>query len=158
MDWNTIYEAIAPYLGTTTIATGLITIFAVIIRFISFMKQAKQALSSTESEAIKAFKKAIPESLYLQVETLTKKELAAIVEQIKALVDEKFLAQIKANTELTQAIAKALLSQKAIPDSAKKELAELLEIQPKNTVDTMKVELLPIATEKEVNTTAYPVI
>ena len=51
----------------------------VILKTVSFLKQAKATLSGTESEAVKAFKKAIPESLYLQVEALTKKELGAIV-------------------------------------------------------------------------------
>lgn len=158
MDWNAIYEAVSPYLGTTTIAAGIIAVLTLICKFVSFMKQAKAALSSTESEAIKAFKKAIPESLYLQVETLTKKELTAIVEEIKTLVDEKFLAQIKANTELTQAVAKALMSLKAMPDSTKEEIGKLLDIKPKDTKEAMKVELLPVEEETKEKTAAYPLM
>lgn len=157
MDWDTIYEAIAPYLGTTTIATGLIAVFAAIIKFVSFMKQAKAALSNTESEAVKAFKKAIPETMYLQIEALTKQELGAITEHFKQMIDEKFLSQIKANTELTQAVAKALMSLKALPDSTKEEIGKLLNVKPSDTVQAMKVELLPIEEDKE-KTTAYPVI
>lgn len=41
MDWNTIYEAIAPYLGTTTIAIGLIAVFAAIIKFDFFYETGK---------------------------------------------------------------------------------------------------------------------
>ena len=159
MDWNTIYEAVSPYLGTTTIAAGLIAVLTVILKTVSFLKQAKATLSGTESEAVKAFKKAIPESLYLQVEALTKKELGAITEHIKEIVDEKFLAQIKANTELTQAVAKALMSLKAMPDSTKEEIGKLLDIKPTDTKEQIKVELLPIAEEKKTEKqTAYPVL
>lgn len=159
MDWNTIYNAVSPYLGTTTITAGIIAVLTVIIKAISFLKQARAALASTESEAVKAFKKAIPESLYVQVETLTKKELGAITEHIKELVDENFLAQIKANTELTQAVAKALMSLKAMPDSTKEELGKLLELKPTDTAEAMKVELLPSEPEeKNEKQTAYPVI
>ena len=93
------------------------------------------------------------------METLTKKELGAITEHIKELVDEKFLAQIKANTELTQAVAKALMSLKAMPDSTKEELGKLLELKPTDTAEAMKVELLPSEPEeKNEKQTAYPVI
>lgn len=158
MDWNTIYEAIAPYLGTTTIAAGLIAVLTVILKAVAFLKQAKATLSSTESEAVKAFKKAIPENLYLQIETITKKELGAITEHFKEIIDEKFLAQIKANTELTQAVAKALMSLKAMPDSTKEEIGKLLDIKPTDTVQALKVELLPAEEVKETKTTAYPVL
>lgn len=83
MDWNTIYEAVSPYLGTTTITAGIVAVLTFIFKFRSLMKQAKAALSSTTIAAEKALKKAIPKNLYLQVETLTKKELAVIVEEIK---------------------------------------------------------------------------
>lgn len=123
------------------------------------MKQAKAALSNTESEAVKAFKKAIPETMYLQIEALTKQELGAITEHFKQMIDEKFLSQIKANTELTQAVAKALMSLKALPDSTKEEIGKLLNVKPSDTVQAMKVELLPIAEEKKTEKqTAYPVL
>lgn len=158
MDWNTIYEAVSPYLGTTTITAGIVAVLTFIFKFRSLMKQAKAALSSTTIAAEKALKKAIPKNLYLQVETLTKKELAVIVEEIKTLVDEKFLAQIKANTELTQAVAKALMSLKAMPDSTKEEIGKLLDIKPTDTKEAMKVELLPVEEETKEKTAAYPLI
>lgn len=158
MDWNTIYEAVSPYLGTIMIAAEIIAVLTLIFKFVSFIKQAKAALLSTEREAIKVVKKAIPESLYLKVESLTKKELGEITEHFKELIDEKFLAQIKANTELTQAVAKALMSLKAMPDSTKAEIGKLLDIKPTDTKEAMKVELLPVEEETKEKTAAYPLI
>jgi len=143
MDFNAIYEAAKPYIGTGAIASAIVTVIAFAIKVIGVIKELRASLVSTESEAIKAFKKAIPESLYVSVESLTKAELAKIKEEIAKLVDEKFLKQIKANTELTQAIAVALFSMKAIPDSAKEKITGLLKLKEPKTTESLKVELLP---------------
>ena len=147
MDFNAIYEVVKPYLGTGAIASGIITVIALAIKVIGVIKELRTSFSDTESEAIKAFKKAIPESLYVSVESLTKAELAKIKDEIAKLVDEKFLKQIKANTELTESIAAALLTMKAIPDSAKEKIAELLELKEPKTTESLKVELLPTEPE-----------
>lgn len=147
MDFNAIYEAAKPYLGTGAIASAIVTIIAFAIKVIGVIKELRTSLASTESEAIKAFKKAIPESLYVSVESLTKAELAKIKDEIAKIVDEKFLKQIKENTELTQAIAAAILSMKAIPDSAKEKITEILELKEPKTTESLKLELLPTEPE-----------
>lgn len=148
MDWNTIYEVIKPYLGTGAIASGVITILFFAFKVLNVIKEMKGAFSSTENEMLKAFKNAMPKELYVSLETLTKTELAKIVQQIKQMVDERFTSQIKANTELTQAIASALITMKAIPDSSKKEIAKLLEIKEVNTTESLKVELIQVEDKK----------
>ena len=150
MDFNTIYEVIKPYLGTGAIASGILAIFVFALKVLGVVKEIKTTFTSTENEAINAFKKAIPKELYLSIETITKTELAKIIEGIKQVVDQKFLSQIKANTELTQAIASALITMKAIPDSSKKEIAKLLEIKDVETTESLIVELLPIEETKPV--------
>ena len=102
--------------------------------------------NETENEALKAFKQAIPKELYVNIESLAKQEFEKIVTEIKAIVDEKFLSQIKANTELMEAMAQALCSMKSIPDSHKKAISKLLEIKPETT-ESLKVELLPVDNE-----------
>ena len=158
MDFNTIYETVAPYLGTTTIAGLIIFVITVAVKLKQLFQRSGVSLKNLETEVATAFKKALPDKLYIEVEALTKKELGAITEHIKEVVDEKFLAQIKANTELTQAIAKALLSQKAIPDSAKEEIAALLEVEPTDTTQALKVELIKTEEKEKKETKAYPVM
>ena len=156
MDFNSIYETIAPYLSTGAIASAIIAIIGIVIKFARVMKDIKGSFSSTESEALKAFKKAIPESLYINLETITKTELAKIKEEFSAFIDEKFLAQIKANTELTQAIAAALCSMRSIPDSQKEIIKGLLELEEPKTTESLKVELIPTAEEQpQINNNIY---
>ena len=149
MDFNAIYQAIVPYLGTGAIATTIVTILALAFKVLKITKEAKSTFSNTHAESIAAFKKAIPESLYVSLESITKSELSKIITKIEEAVENKFLSQIKANTELTQAIASALVSLKAIPDSAKVKIAELLDIPEVETTESLKIDLLPVEeTEK----------
>lgn len=143
MDFNTIYEAVAPYLGTSAIVSVIIAVISIAAKFARVIKDIKSSFSTTESEALKAFKKAIPDNLYINLETITKAELAKIKEEFAAFIDEKFLAQIKANTELTQAIAAALCSMRSIPDSQKEIIKGLLELDEPKTTESLKVELIP---------------
>ena len=155
MDFNSIYETIAPYLSTGAIASAIIAIIGIVIKFARVMKDIKGSFSNTESEALKAFKKAIPESLYINLETITKTELAKIKEEFSAFIDEKFLAQIKANTELTQAIAAALCSMRSIPDSQKEIIKGLLELEEPKTTESLKVELIPTSEEQPQTSNIY---
>lgn len=150
MDFNTIYETIKPYLGTGAIASAIITVLALAVKVLGVIKDIKKTYANTENEALNAFKKAIPNELYVSIEKLAKDELNKILDKVKEVVDEQFLTQIKANTELTQAIANALITMKTIPDSAKKKIAELLEIKEVKTTESLKVELLTGETETKV--------
>ena len=144
MDFNAIYQSIAPYFGTGAMATAIITIITLAFKVLSLCKDARTTFSNTHAESIEAFKKAIPSSLYLSLESLTKSELSKIITQIKDAIDERFLSQIKSNTEITQAIAQALISMKAIPDSAKLKISELLELPEVDTTEGLKIDLIPV--------------
>lgn len=143
MDFNAIYESIAPYVGTSTIASGIIAIISLAFYTVKKIKEIKETFSSTESEMLKAFKKAIPETLYVSIESLAKAELSKITEEIKQVVDKEFLSQIKANTDLVNAMAKALISMKSVPDSVKKEIADIILTDKPATTESLKVQLLP---------------
>lgn len=149
MDFNTIYQTISPYVGSGTIAMGIITVIAVALKISSVIKDIKNTFTSTESEALKAFKKAIPESLSVSIESLAKTEFEKFRQDFINTINEKFINPIKSNTELTQAIAKALMSMRALPDSAKLEISNLLIGETPKTTESLKIELLPVETEKE---------
>lgn len=159
MDFNTIYAQVAPYLGTAGIAGLIVTVITVLVRLKQLFTKSGLSLKELESNVTNAFKQALPENLYIEIEAITKNELQSIVENIKTVVDEKFLKQIKENTELMQAMAKALMSMKSIPDSAKEEIGKMLELPVADTAKAMKVELIkPTITKKEEKTTEYPVM
>ena len=148
MDFNSIYEAIVPYLGTGAIAGAIITILGLAIKVLGFIKEAKGLFENTQNEAINAFKKALPKELYISVETLVKGELEKITTQIVGAVNDNWLKQIKDNTQLVQAIASALVTMRNIPDSSKLKIAELLDIKEVETTESLKVDLIPIEEEK----------
>lgn len=159
MDFNTIYAQVAPYLGTAGIAGLIVTVITVLVRLKQLFTESGLSLKGLENNVTNAFKQALPENLYIEIEAITKNELQSIVENIKTVVDEKFLKQIKENTELMQAMAKALMSMKSIPDSAKEEIGKMLELPVTDTAKAMKVELIkPTITKKEEKTTEYPVM
>ena len=151
MDFNAFYESIKNYLDLGTIATVIVSILSIVAYLTKSVKNIKDSFSRTENEALKAFKAAIPKELYVSIESIAKKELAKITDEIKDIVDDKFLSQIKANTELTQAIAKALATMKSIPDSHKEDIAKLLEIGEIKTTGSLKVELMPEENVESVN-------
>ena len=148
MDFNSIYEAIVPYLGTGAIAGAIITILGLAIKVLGFIKEAKGLFENTQNEAINAFKKALPKELYISVETLVKGELEKITTQIVGAVNDNWLKQIKDNTQLVQAIASALVTMRNIPDSSKLKIAELLDIKEVETTESLKVDLIPVEEEK----------
>lgn len=160
MDFNTIYEMVAPYLGTSGIVTIILTILIVLIRCRNIINKAEKRINAfiddiqykwetTESEALKAFKSALPKDLFINIESLAKEELSKIKNEIWNAVDERWLGQISKNTELTQAIASALLGNKTICDSDKEIIAKMLELDS-NTTKKLKVEL--IETKQKVET------
>lgn len=149
MDFNSILSAITPYLNLGTIATAIVVILTIVFKVKKGLNEIKGNYLSFDSEILKAIKKAIPESVYVNIETLAKSELSKITENINSVINEKVLNQIKSNTELVKEIAKALCSMKAIPDTCKTEIANLLEIKDVETTAGLKVELLPTEPAKE---------
>ena len=86
--------------------------------------------------------KVIPQNLYVKIEGVAKEEFAKMKAELVKEVNTKWLDQIKTNTELMQAMALAMCSMKAIPDSQKELLAKYLEIKPETT-EALVVELMP---------------
>lgn len=148
MDFNAIYEVIAPYLSVSAISTALVGILAIVIKLSSLIKSARATFSSTHNEAVEAFKKALPKELSISLEVLARTELEKIKAEFTTAVEEKFIKQIKENTLLVQEIAKALCSLKALPDSIKNEIAEMLDIEKPETTESLKVELIPTEDKK----------
>ncbi len=149
MDFNTIIEKITPYLNLSTIAFVIVTVLAFYLKIKNAISSISSKYGALSKELKASIKKVIPESVYLNIESLAKSELAKITENINKVINEEVLGQIKANTELVKAIAEALCTMKSLPDSSKKAIAEMLEIKNVETTESLKIELLPVE-EKEV--------
>ena len=159
MDFNTIYNAVAPYVGTSGIGMLIIGILYVFIKYRStiakaekeinnFLANAKKSWANTENEALIAFKKALPHDFSINIEALAKTELGKIKDYLNNSINENWLNQITANNELTKAMATALLSMKSIPDSDKMAIAELLSVPNAKTTESLKIECLKVEEEK----------
>jgi hypothetical protein len=144
IDFNTIYEKFAPIVGTGTFATFITVALAIAYKVFKICKKAENTFTSTQALTIDAFKKAIPKELYVSVETLAKSELSKLKTEIMGAINENWLKQISSNTELTKAIAVALMSIKSIPDSSKEAIANLINISKPDTTESLKVDLIPI--------------
>ena len=154
IDFNTIYNAVSPYFGTGAIATFLVTAIALVIAVIkklkevskivdAFLAKLKDGFEKTENEALKAFKNALPPDFAVNIEHLTRAEIASVKEYFISAINENWLKQITANNDLMKAVANALISLKSIPDSSKKEIAEILKLNSVETTDKLKVSLTP---------------
>ena len=142
MDFNALYEVLAPYLGSTGIASLIGGAAVVVFKLSSAIKEFKDKFTSTNKLIEDGIKKVIPENLYVKIEGVAKEEFAKMKTELTKEVDTKWLNQIKTNTELMQAMALAMCSMKAIPDSQKELLAKYLEIKPETT-EALVVELMP---------------
>lgn len=108
MDFNSIYQAVAPYLGTGVIGTALVGLIGIFCKGIKAFKEMKSTFKDTNAEAIDRFRKALPSELTVSLETITKQEFSKIRAEIAADIKEQFIEPIKANTELCRAMAEAL--------------------------------------------------
>lgn len=142
MDFNAFYESIKNYVDLGTMATFIVSLFGIIGYVAKSIKDIRGTFKSTENEALKAFRAAIPKELYVNIESLAKSELEKICENINNIVNDKFLSQIKENTDLVKAIANALVTMKSIPDSQKEEIAKLLDLSEVETTEKLKVDLV----------------
>lgn len=142
MDFNTIYEVVAPYLGATGVGTIIVSALLMFFKLSGAVKSFINSFKNTNKLIEDGIKKVIPETLYVKVEGVAKEEFAKMKAELAKEVDSKWLNQIKLNTELMQAMALAMCSMKAIPDSQKELLAKYLEIKPETT-EALVVELLP---------------
>jgi hypothetical protein len=142
MDFNTLYEIVAPYLGSTGMATTVVLAITLFFKLSSSIKNFADSFKSTNKLIEDGIKKVIPETMYVKIEGVAKEEFAKMKAELTKEVDTKWLNQIKQNTELMQAMALAMCSMKAIPDSQKELLAKFLEIKPETT-EALIVDLMP---------------
>lgn len=149
MDFNSIYQAVAPYLGTGVIGTALVGLISIFCKGIKAFKEMKSTFKDTNAEAIERFRKALPSELTVSLETITKQEFSKIRAEIAADIKEQFIEPIKANTELCRAMAEALAVSKLTPDAYKEKIKEMLDLPEVETTNSLKVELN--TEEKETN-------
>lgn len=141
MDFNSIYQAVAPYLGTGVIGTALVGLIGIFCKSIKAFKEMKSTFKDTNAEAIERFRKALPSELTVSLETITKQEFSKIRAEIAADIKEQFIEPIKANTELCRAMAEALAVSKLTPDAYKEKIKEMLDLPEVETTNSLKVEL-----------------
>lgn len=141
MDFNSIYQAVAPYLGTGVIGTALVGLISIFYKGIKAFKEMKSTFKDTNAEAIERFRKALPSELTVSLETITKQEFSKIRAEIAADIKEQFIEPIKANTELCRAMAEALAVSKLTPDAYKEKIKEMLDLPEVETTNSLKVEL-----------------
>lgn len=141
MDFNSIYQAVAPYLGTGVIGTALVGLIGIFCKGIKAFKEMKSTFKDTNAEAIDRFRKALPSELTVSLETITKQEFSKIRAEIAADIKEQFIEPIKANTELCRAMAEALAVSKLTPDAYKEKIKEMLDLPEVETTNSLKVEL-----------------
>lgn len=141
MDFNSIYQAVAPYLGTGVISTALVGLIGIFCKGIKAFKEMKSTFKDTNAEAIERFRKALPSELTVSLETITKQEFSKIRAEIAADIKEQFIEPIKANTELCRAMAEALAVSKLTPDAYKEKIKEMLDLPEVETTNSLKVEL-----------------
>ena len=149
MDFNALYEVLAPYLGATGIGTLIVGALTIFFKCWGAIKTFIGSFKDTSKMIEDGIKKVIPNQMYVKIETVAKNEFAKMKAELLQTVDEKWVKQIKVNTELMQAMALAMCSMKAIPDSQKELLAKFLEIKPE-TIETLVIDLLP----EEANSTS----
>ena len=142
MDFNAVYEIVAPYLGSTGIATAIVSVLVLVLKASTSIKNFTNAFKSTNKLIEDSVKKVIPQHLYVKIQGVAKEEFAKMKVELLESVNEKWVKQINANTELMQAMALALCSMKAIPDSQKEIIANLIDVKPERT-DELVIELLP---------------
>nr|DAL76783.1 MAG TPA: hypothetical protein [Caudoviricetes sp.] len=141
MDFNSIYQAVAPYLGTGVISTALVGLIGIFCKGIKAFKEMKSTFKDTNAEAIDRFRKALPSELTVSLETITKQEFSKIRAEIAADIKEQFIEPIKANTDLCRAMAEALAVSKLTPDAYKEKIKEMLDLPEVETTNSLKVEL-----------------
>ena len=141
MDFNSIYQAVAPYLGTGVIGTALVGLISIFCKGIKAFKEMKSTFKDTNAEAIERFRKALPSELTVSLETITKQEFSKIRAEIAGDIKEQFIEPIKANTELCRAMAEALAVSKLTPDAYKEKIKEMLDLPEVETTNSLKVEL-----------------
>lgn len=147
MDFNAIWELIAPYVNIGTVATVIGVIIGIIVKVKSMMNDIK-----TNSDVTKLFQKALPSELVVSIKKLTETEMEALGANIR----EYCKTSIDTNTALLKELAKAMCAIKSVPDAIKEEISHYLsDYQPETTESIkleMNTELMEVTAEKKTPT------
>lgn len=117
MNFTGVWEAISPYINITAIITALSGIIAVVCNIKRTMTDINK-----RSDVTQLFSKALPKDLTVSVSKLTQQEIDRLIERLKP----EFIDVVARNTELTECVAKAILSLRSIPDDLKADIQSRL--------------------------------
>jgi len=142
MDFTQIWASISPYVSAGAIGTVITATIGIVVKVVGAVKSTKTQLSETKLLAIELFKTALPKDLTLSIKKLAQDELTSLTASVTELINEQVIEPVKANTELQQAIAKALISLRSIPETLRTEISALInEPTAVTTTESIKLEL-----------------
>lgn len=141
MDFNVILDVANPYLATGGILGSIGLILGIVAHASKTINNINSVFSNTSKKIEGSVKKVIPQTLYVKVEGVAREEFAKMRAELEKSVDKRCMEEIRKNTELVQAMALAMTSMKAIPDSQKELLAKHLEIKPETT-EALVIDLI----------------
>jgi len=141
MDFTQIWASISPYVSAGAIGTVVTATIGIVVKVVGAVKSAKTQLSETKSLAIELFKTALPKDLTLSIKKLAQDELTSLTASVTELINKQVIEPVKANTELQQAIAKALISLRSIPETLRTEISALINEPTITTTESIKLEL-----------------
>lgn len=95
IDFNAIYEAVAPYVGTGAIGTVILGFLVLVLKILKLGKEAKGLFSSVHSESIEILKKAFPEQIIVSVEPIVKTQIEKLKNEILEAVTRIGLTKLQ---------------------------------------------------------------
>jgi hypothetical protein len=142
MDFTQIWASISPYVSAGAIGTVVTATIGVVVKVVGAVKSAKTQLSETKQLAVDLFKTALPKDLTISIKKLAQDELKSLTASVTELINKQVIEPVKANTELQQAIAKALISLRSIPETLRTEISALInEPTAVMTTESIKLEM-----------------
>jgi len=126
MDFTQIWASISPYVSAGAIGTVITATIGIVVKVVAAVKNAKTQLVETKAMAIELFKTALPKDLTISIQKLAKNELESLTSQVTQIINEQIIEPVRANTELTQALAKAVASLRSVPENLRTEIAALV--------------------------------
>lgn len=148
MEFNEIWNNIAPYVGTGSFLTGVGVIVGIVIKILQLLRDIKKNANFQSM-----FKQALPKDLTVSVTALTKNEIDKLADKI----ENKFIAPIKENTILLADVAKAVASLRSVPETYKENIAKHCDGIQTNTVESIKLEMSPELVEVKKETVNKPI-
>jgi len=142
MDFTQIWASISPYVSAGAIGTVVTATIGIVVKVVEAVKSAKTQLVETKALAIDLFKTALPKDLTISIEKLAKTQLQSLTTEVTQIINEQIIEPVRANTELTQALAKAIASLRSVPENLRTEIATLVnDTALVTTTESVKLEL-----------------